>query len=240
MQNRNRQTERGLMNDALKTNSNAAGFSLLELLIAMTTAIILLGLGSTLLAGAFKIREKQNSVSDALADTQRAINLMSREIANAGFNLNTNGIVAGDSNATSIRIRSNLNKYDTSASSASRAGVIDPSEDVKYFINVAANTDYLVRYDAFATGRQSTVLANRMDSLRIHYFAQQVTYATSGCDISNPTSAEVTPDLARYIVISACVQLPASGPANSPGYSPAQNVLLVSDVTLRNAGLTNY
>ena len=133
------------MNDSFETRLDAAGFSLLELLIAMTTAIVLLGLGSVLLASAFKIRDKQNSMSDALADAQRAVNIMSREIADAGFNLSTNGIVAGDSGATSIRIRSNLNKYDASASSASRADVIDPGEDLKYFINVAANTNYLVR-----------------------------------------------------------------------------------------------
>ena len=228
------------MNDSFETKLDAAGFSLLELLIAMTTAIVLLGLGSVLLASAFKIRDKQNSMSDALADAQRAVNIMSREIADAGFNLSTNGIVAGDSGATSIRIRSNLNKYDASASSASRADVIDPGEDLKYFINVAANTNYLVRYDAFATGKQSTVLANRMDSLRIHYFANQVTYATSGCDISTPTSPEVTPDAARYVVIAACIQLPASGAPGTAGYQPASNVLLVSDVTLRNASLIGY
>jgi hypothetical protein len=164
---------------------------------------------------------------------------MSREIANAGFRLNTNGVVAGDSDATHLRIRSNLNAFDSTASSASRNGVIDPNEDVKYLVNGASNTDYLVRYDPYATNK-TTVLANRLDSLRIHYFSQKVTYGTTDCDISSPSSAEVTPDLAGYIVLAVCVQLPAVGTPNSDGYMPASRQLLVSDVTLRNANRSNY
>ena len=73
------------------------GFSLLELLIAMTLTIVIMGLASTLLARSLNIRVKANANADALADAQRALNIMSREIANAGFNLTDNGIVAGDS-----------------------------------------------------------------------------------------------------------------------------------------------
>jgi type II secretory pathway component PulJ len=234
------------MNQLPETKCNAAGFSLIELLIAMATTLVMLAIASTVLSSAFKIRSKQDALTDSLADAQRALNIMSREIANAGFDLQGNGVVAGDSDSTSIRIRSNLNHYDTSAgvSDASRANVQDPGEDVKYFINAAPQTNYLVRYDAYAVvgpGQfKPTVLANRMDSLRIHYFAQKVSYQTADCDITNPSSAEVTPDAARYIVIAACVRLPASGAPNTAGYQPASNVLLVSDVTLRNAGSLDY
>ncbi len=217
------------------------GFSLLELLIAMTITMVLLGIGSSILVSSFNIRHRENQVSDALADVQRAINVMSREIANAGFNLSTNGVVTGDSNLSSIRIRSNLNKYVSTASEASRNNVIDPGEDIKYFVNAAANTNYLVRYDVNATGTaRKTVLANRLDSLRIHYFAQQVNYSTSDCDIKDPSAAEVAPAAARYIVIAVCVGLPAQGTPNSPGYQPPTSVLLASDVTLRNSGLSSY
>lgn len=234
------------MNQHSKTRSAANGFSLLELLIAMTLTLVMLGIASTALSTGYRIRSRENAVADAIADVQRALNIMSREVGNAGFNLNTNGIVAGDSDSTHLRIRSNLNKYDTSASTASRTGVIDPGEDLKYFINGASNTDYLVRYDINATGTKHTVLANRLDSLRIHYFAQKVTYSSAvtgtqaDCDISSPSSAEVNPAQARYIVIAVCVQLPASGTPNTDGYQPATNVLLVSDVTLRNAALNTY
>jgi Tfp pilus assembly protein PilW len=229
------------MKEQIKRKATASGFSLLELLIAMTVTLGILGVATTVLSSGFKIRTRENSVSDATADVQRALSIMSREIANAGFRLSTNGVVAGDSDASHIRIRSNLNRYDTTASQASRDGVIDAGEDVKYFVNIAGNTDYLVRYDVNASaGRQKTVLANRLDSLRLHYFAQKVTYGTNGCDITGASSAEVAPASAGYIVISVCVQLPAVGLPGSPGYQRARSVLLVSDVTLRNSNLINY
>lgn len=220
------------------------GFSLLELLIAMAITLVLLGISSHILMGSFNIRHRENQISDALADTQRAINIMSREIANAGFNLSSNGIVAGDSDSDSIRIRSNLNKYVTTDGVESRAEVIDEGEDIKYFINAADNTNYLVRYDANApvvpVDRRKTVLANRLDSLRIHYFDQQVSYSTVECDITAPSAAEVTPAEARYIVIAVCLELAAYGTPGSPGYQSATRVLLATDVTLRNADLRSY
>jgi Tfp pilus assembly protein PilW len=238
------------MDQQQHTKSTMAGFSLIEMLIAMTVTIVLLGAAVTLLAEGFKIRTRADSMSDAAADAQRALNIMSREIANAGFNLTTNGVVAGDSDLTHLRIRSNLNRYDTSVSSASRNGVVDAGEDLKYYVNDAENTDYLVRYDVNVpetpSSRPRTVLANRLSSLRFHYFAQKVTYSTgststTNCDISNPSAAEVTPDLASYIVIAVCVQLPAVGVPNQPGYQPAGfPMMLVSDVSLRNGNLNDY
>src|SRR5262249_48524322 len=93
--------------------ANSGGFSLLELLIAMAITITLMTAATTLLASALRIRSRENQKSDALADTQRALNIMSREIADSGFNLNGNGIVDADSGLHGIRVRSNLNKYDT-------------------------------------------------------------------------------------------------------------------------------
>jgi Tfp pilus assembly protein PilW len=235
------------MDQQQHTKSTMAGFSLIEMLIAMTVTIVLLGAAVTLLAEGFKIRARADSMSDAAADAQRALNIMSREIANAGFNLTTNGVVAGDSDLTHLRIRSNLNRYDTTASSASRNGVVDAGEDLKYYVNDAENTDYLVRFDInVPLPNNRTVLANRLSSLRFHYFAQKVTYdtgstSTTNCDISNPSAAEVTPDLASYIVIAVCVQLPAVGVPNQPGYQPAGfPMMLVSDVSLRNGNLSDY
>jgi type II secretory pathway pseudopilin PulG len=229
------------MNQQLKPNGAMAGFSLFELLIAMTVTLAILAIASTVLSSGVKIRSREQSVSDAAADVQRAINIMSREIANAGFRLTTNGVVSGDSDVSQIRIRSNLNKYDMTVSQESRDGVIDAGEDVKYFVNPAEQTNYLVRYDVNAPAdRNKTVLANRLDSLRIHYFLGRVTYATSGCDISAPSSSEVSPNSAGYIVIAVCVQMLPVGSPGTAGYQPARNVLLVSDVTLRNANMSDY
>jgi prepilin-type N-terminal cleavage/methylation domain-containing protein len=238
-------------------NKSESGFSLLELIIAMTITLGLAAAACTLLAQALRIRTRANDKVDGLADAQRALNIMSREIANAGFNLNNdNGIVAGDSvtdangNST-IRFRANLNKFDASASPAARSGIgvvdEDLGEDVKYFVWPDDNRHLLARWDRFDSANgNGTVLANRLDALHIHYFNQRVTYSTvmangvSGCDITGASAGEVTPDQAKYIVIAACVQQPAVGTPGSPGYQPQTNTLLVSDVVLRNNNLVAY
>jgi Tfp pilus assembly protein PilW len=222
----------------------SGGFSLLELLIAMIITMALMTAASSLLAKALRVRSRENQKSDALADAQRALNIMSREIANTGFNLTNNGIVPGDSGTNSIRIRSNLNRYDPLAIAASRDGVIDEHEDIKYFINEADRTKYLVRYDPYGNG--PTVLANRIDGMTVHYFDQKVTYSATidpssdVQDISNVSATEVTPANAKYVVIVISVTLDAVGQPGSAGYQPPYAVLLCSDVTLRNTSLWSY
>ena len=218
------------------------GFSLLELLIAMVITLALMTAATTLLAQALRVRSRENQKSDALADTQRALNIMSRELANTGFNLSNNGIVAADSNANRLRIRSNLNRYDYDASvtATSRSSVMDAGEDVTYFLNEADNTKYLARHDPYGNG--STVLANRIDSMNIHYFDQKVTYTApaGGADITGASATEVLPGSAKYIVIAVSVTLDAVGTPGSPGYQPPYSVLLCSDVDLRNTDLWIY
>ena len=51
---------------------------------------------------------------------------------------------------------------------------------------------------------------------------------------------EVAPDAAKYVVIAVCVRQAATGTPGGPGYQPAANVLLVSDVALRNSNLPIY
>jgi prepilin-type N-terminal cleavage/methylation domain-containing protein len=222
--------------------NTSSGFSLLELLIAMVITMALMTAASTLLANALRVRSRENQKSDALADTQRALNIMSREIANSGFNMTGNGIVAADSGLNEIRVRSNLNRYDydVSVTEDMRTNVQDSGEDITYFLNSADNTMYLARHDKFGTG--STVLANRIDGMKIHYFDQKVTYTAppGGSDITNVSAAEVTPASAKYIVIAISVTLDAVGEPGSPGYQPPYSVLLCSDVTLRNTDLWIY
>ena|ERR1700752_2008058 len=226
-----------------------AGFSLIELVIAMALTLTVMSVATVLLAQAFNTRTRTNANNDALADAQRALNIMTREISTAGFNLTGNGIVSGDTandaNGNSmIRIRANLNKFDETASTTARNGISvvgeDAGEDVKYFIHQASNTNLLARYDEYGqAGGSVTVLANRLDSLHMHYYSAKVSYTTSGCDVSSATS-EVSPSAAQYVVIAVCVQLDAVGSFGTPGYQPEKNVLLVSDVTLRNANLPYY
>jgi prepilin-type N-terminal cleavage/methylation domain-containing protein len=251
------------MNKEKSAREGQSGFSLIEMIIAMTITIMITAVAGSMLAQSMNIRTRNSQRVEALADAQRALNIMSREIADAGFNLSDNGIVAEDSvtdangNST-IRIRSNLNKYNTatnpfdpgaSVSSTAQNGIgtvgEDQGEDVKYFVYPADDTTLLARYDAHRTaGGSSTVLANRLDSLHIHYFAGKVTYGTvagpTGCDITGPSAGEVNPSAATYVVIAVCVKQKAVGAPGSQGYQPAARVLLVSDVALRNSNLLIY
>lgn len=241
------------MSKRLSAKKSEDGFSLIELIIAMTITLVVLSVATTLLAQSLNMRTRSNENVDAIADAERALNIMSREIAQAGFNLNDNGIVPEDSvvdangNST-IRVRANLNRYDTNAGATAREGISvaveDSGEDVKYFIHpVPGTTTLLARYDPYKQGGAgSTVVANRLDRMTIHYFAQRVTYNTDqdNCDITGWSQAPVTPAAARYVVIAVCVRQRATGAPGSPGYQPEHNLLLTSDVTLRNAGLQTY
>jgi len=230
---------------SLRTKKSSGGFSLLELIIAMAITITLMTAATTLLASALRVRSRENQKSDALSDTQRALNILTREISDSGFNLNNNGIVTGDSGLHTLRIRSNLNKYDFLATDPARNGIgvpgEDANEDISYYTNLADNTKYLVRHDEYGSG--STVLANRIDNISFHYFDQKVTYtcASGDTDISNRSVAEVaSPTQAKYVVIAIAVTLDEIGKAGSPGYQRSYSVLLCSDVALRNSGLWNY
>jgi prepilin-type N-terminal cleavage/methylation domain-containing protein len=237
--------------------ANAAGFSLIELMLAMAVTLTMMTLASKVLMECFNIRTHQDARSDTIADVQRALNIISREVGGAGFGLTNNGVVgctpagACDSNATSIRVRSNLNRFDSTPSDAT---TLQDNEDVKYFLNDSANTRYLVRYNANGAGAQATVLANRITALQFHYFASRVTYTTLNYDPATPNAslitnvrdsggaaqAEAAPNLARYVVIMIVVRLPAVGTPGAPGYKPPSNEMLVSDVALRNNDLSNY
>src|SRR3954451_20786082 len=92
------------------------GFSLVELLIAMTIMIMLMGIVSMLLTRAVGVRARESARTDALTSAEAALNVVSREIANSGFGLYSapttktpvNGIVLADSDATPLRVRANI------------------------------------------------------------------------------------------------------------------------------------
>ena len=219
-----------------------SGFSLVELFIAMTITLVIMAIASTLLASSFYVRTRESQRSSAIADAQRALNIMSREIANAGYGLSTNGIVTGgDSGATSIRVRSDLDL----------SGLTNGSgEDVKYVLVNDANGSFIVRMNVQPT-QTTGLIANRIDGLAIYYYDRRVTFTIGNCQIGNcnitdvrnsvgNAQAEVTPDNAKYIVLSLRVTLPEVGSAGSAGYQPPSATQLVSTVTLRNANLTTY
>jgi prepilin-type N-terminal cleavage/methylation domain-containing protein len=239
------------MTELKQKRPKESGFSLVELLIAMTVSLVLMALASTLLARCIHIRTSEDRSTESLADVQRALNIISREIANAGYGLSSNGIVGCngancDSNRNSIRVRANLD--------GSSDGTMQEGEDIKYFLNDTENTNYLARYDASASGARATVLANRIDVLQFYYFNQRVSYNTVQFNPATPNASlitnvrhtngtaatEVTPNNARYVVMVVSVRLPSVGRPGQEGYTPERNEMLASDVSLRNSILNEY
>ena len=242
----------------MQRSNNQAGFSLLEVIIAMGITITIMTLASVLLAASFRVRSREDRKSDAVADVQRALNIMTREIANAGLKLpsglpqiSTNGVVTNDSDNQSLRIASNLNGMpDSTNGYFEDADVDDMDEDLKFlmYVDAALGQRYIVRYERNGAN-QTTVLANRIDSLIFRYYDEKVTYDTTVttvdgnqvCDITNVRNAagteetEVSPGAAKFVVIAVGVTLPAVGSPNTDGYQPASQVQLTSDVVLRNS-----
>lgn len=189
-----------------------SGFSLIELIVAMTVTLILLGVIMTAFSAAMRSREREMGRTDAIAAAQAALNVMSREIANSGFGLNSNGIVLADSNATKLHIRSNIDN--------SNATTSDMDEDITYYYDTSSQS--VVRYNLNPTGVTSALI-NQVSEVNFQYFD----YVDSN---STPTQSS-TPSLnTGRIKITLTVYLP-----NVTGQPTNQTVTLVSHVTLRNS-----
>jgi prepilin-type N-terminal cleavage/methylation domain-containing protein len=219
-----------------EAKQSEAGYTLAELMVAMVITLVLMGVAGKFLEGAFNVRLREDERSVALADSQRALNIMSREVANSGFGLSNNGIVAADSNAGAIRVRANLNAFEGVASSST---VSDPSEDVRYRLISNNTNSYIERLDV-NTGARVAVLANRVDDFTVAYFSERVDYEADDCEITADAAEVADRTTARYVVIAVCVDLPARGAPGAAGYQPPSSVQLVSAVALRNANLTRY
>ena len=202
-------------------HEGAAGFSIMELLIAMTILLVMMVGASQLLMSSLNVRARENQKSDALADAQRAINIMSREIANSGFGLDYNGIVAADAHPTTaadpitaqIRVRANTSNNDASISQA--------DEDIT-FVYQGAPTFAVVRYDDVTKSR--TVLASRIDAMQITYI-----------DAAGGTSTLATPAVVSNAVrVRITIQVDLRQTGNQATSQPPK-VLLTSDIALRNA-----
>ena len=219
-----------------KLNRRAsAGFSLIELMVALGVTMVIMVISARMLASSLSVRTRENTRVEALADVQRALQTMSREIGNAGLGLrNTanpllpaNGIHPADSDADQIRVRANLNAFsgDADTLDSNDAG----SEDVVFsIINNYTGGDpegqRLITRQDVNTGRISS-LANRVDTLRFEYLNANGTAAAS-------------PAQAARVRITVGVVLRAVGTPGRPGYQPQSRTQVVSDVSLRNRLLT--
>jgi prepilin-type N-terminal cleavage/methylation domain-containing protein len=201
------------------------GFSLIELMVALGVTLVIMAVSARLLAMSMFVRQRENQRSEAVADVQRALQAMSREISNAGLGMSNNGLVDADSDAISLRIRSNLNAF-CGAGMPCDADTSDPGEDIVYaLINNTTggggdNQRLITRQDVNG-GNAVSALANRIDSLDFTYIN------AAGATTTNTA-------LAQKVRITVTVTLPAVGSEGQAGYQPPSQMQLVSEAVLRN------
>jgi len=190
---------------------------MIELLIAMTIMLIVMGLVSTLFSRSLATRQRESSRTDALTAAQAALNVISREIANSGYGIAGNGIVLGtDSDSTKLHFLSNIKNDNTIFT--------DPAENLTYYFD--PTTKSILRHDANGGGpnvSQTSTIVNRISSLGFGYFDAMGT--------NPPTGPNLTPTVntSRVRVTVSVLLEQVQGQANP------QSVVLVSDVALRNS-----
>ena len=143
--------------DHAENNRTEGGFSLVELLIAMSITLVLLGVVTIAFSGALRTRERESARTDALTAAQAAINVMSREISNAGYGLKNNGIVLADSNEEKLHIRSNITNTNLTTT--------DVDEDITYYHDTASKS--VMRYDA--SPASTSALINQVSEVSFLY-----------------------------------------------------------------------
>jgi prepilin-type N-terminal cleavage/methylation domain-containing protein len=218
-----------------------AGFSLIELVIAMVIMLILMGLVATLLDRSLNIRARESRKTDALTSAQAALNIMSREISNSGFGMYegsvtspvpSNGLIIADSAQNRIRIRANITNVGGGSAAVMQcppACTSEPGEDVAYFFD--DNTDSIVRYDPHGIqtapgvyAAQTSVVVNQISNIRFAYFD----YQDDGTVTAAPGNAAPTSKTGR-IQLTVEVQLePVRG-------QPNETVRFTSEINLRNS-----
>lgn len=206
-----------------KCDKKQAGFSILELIVAMTIILIVLGLVMTLFARSLSTRQRESSRTDALTAAQAALNVISREIANSGYGLKLdddgiadNGLVDADSDADTIHFRANTTNDNIL--------LTDPGEDVTYYYE--PGTQSILRYDKNGDGigiPQTSIVINRISSLAFQYFDY------SGSNPVPTVNTTPSPQTGR-VRVTVTVKL-----EQIIGQTNPQDVTLVSDVTLRNS-----
>src|SRR5215210_4854361 len=207
-----------------------AGFSLIELVVAIGVTLVIMVVASQLLSMSMFVRQRENQRSEAVADVQRALQAMSREISNAGLGLSNNGLVAADSDDVGIRVRSNLNAF-CGATSTCDDDTSDPGEDVVYnlinnFTGGDGDNQRLITRQDINDDNKVSALANRINSLAFEYV-----------DENGATTADAS--AAQKVKITVTVTLPAVGTEGQAGYQPASQMQLASEAVLRNALLDN-
>lgn len=205
------------MKERSSENNKKAGFTLIELIVAMALTLIILGVAVAVFSTALGSRAREASRTDAITSAQAALNIMSREIGNSGYGLTTNGIVLLDSGANRLHFRTNIDNTDLETT--------DPGEDVTFYCDscgqcVDGQAGSVLRHDS-NTGVTSGII-NRVSRVDFTYY----NYTGTSAPVASTSSAANTGRV--NIKLTICLPTARNQPAG-------QTVVVSSDVTLRNS-----
>jgi Tfp pilus assembly protein PilW len=208
----------------------------MELIVAMSVMMVITGAATSLLVGAFSVRTREDERTEAIGDVRRALNILSRELANSGYQLPpglsynsaagvnsvpANGLLPGDCDATSISFVANLD-----GSSGSR-DIGDPNEALTYQFTQDGDAGFLMRRD-LNDGAGAQTLANDIDGVQFDYL--DVNGANTSGDVSRTVRVRIT----------IWAELNPVGQPGTTNYQPPSQVRLASEVDLRNVSLNTF
>lgn len=196
----------------LPKHKQQAGFSLIEMMTAMAIVLILFSLVSMILTRSIGTYRRETQRAGAMTSAKSALNLMTREVANAGYGLTSNGLIAADSDSKKLRFRANLENQDANTNA--------PNEDVTYYYD--AVNERLMRFDSH-TDSQASVSLNGVSELNFEYFDYNG---------GNPTPVQKTVPSANTGKIKITVVMRLD---SVEGQTTAENVTFSSEIALRNS-----
>lgn len=156
--------------------SGCRGFSLIELLIAMGVGLIVLAASYEFFAEQNKAYKVQEQVAEMQQNVRTAMETMIREIRMAGFDPAGAAPTPGIMTATSATIRFTQNITSTNPPYAPDTDVLDPNEDITYFLGETGYPHRLIRYArertsaTSASSLQNAILADNIQSVTFQYY----------------------------------------------------------------------
>lgn len=224
---------------SLDFNKRNAGFTLVELLVAMTLGLVVLGGILQMFVRQHRTNAVQQQVTYAQQNVRAAMDLMVREIRGSGYNPTNadgfEGILAAS--ATYVRIQSDLNAdgdTDDSASSKRTAPDLeDPHEDVTYkFDKKKLVLRRGVRKDP-TKGKQPPTMIRNVTDLRLGY---ELWDSTTGTVVMLDPPAEPLTQEQRSKVRAVIIRLAVRTEKRDPDTRQFHNRQLATRVRIRNIG----
>jgi prepilin-type N-terminal cleavage/methylation domain-containing protein len=193
-------------------NNTDRGFTIVELLVAMLVGLVVLGAVISVFVSQNRTNAAQQEVAYAQQNVRAAMDLMAREIRNAGYDPEDNDFEAiKTATSSSIRILSNLSGDDEAGDPN------DPNEDVTYTVNGS---------------NQLTRSGNRMvdyvNNLQFGYVLKD------GTVLDPPGAALTTAQRADVRAVIIRLGVRTENPDRDTGQFRVRN--LVSRVRIRNMG----